>query len=154
LPKSKIQNSKFKKKKVLLKVSDRQKWGGEKGKIFQTHIFDFHCAAKNIEGWLKISTSFSIYSQIWLNLHRDDYHFFYIFLWMINILATNKKNKNLNTSALCLGHTLQGWPLTQIMLIMIITIIMHYFEGICKLEICKLRYDKVWLDFIRWEYDL
>jgi hypothetical protein len=31
---------------------------------------------------------------------------------------------------------------------------MHYFEEICKRENCQLRYDKVWLNFIRWEYDL
>jgi hypothetical protein len=31
-------------------------------------------------------------SQIWLNLFRDDRHFFYFFLWMIATLATNKKS--------------------------------------------------------------
>jgi hypothetical protein len=30
------------------------------------------------------------YSQNWLNLLRDDHNFFYIFLWMIAILAVNK----------------------------------------------------------------
>jgi len=41
------------------------------------HIFNFYCVAKNIEGWLKICTLFLVYSQIWLNLPRDDCHFFY-----------------------------------------------------------------------------
>jgi hypothetical protein len=37
-----------------------------------------------------ICISYLVYSQIWLNLHKDDDHFFYIFLWMIATLATNK----------------------------------------------------------------
>ncbi len=32
-----------------------------------------------------------IYSQIWLNLPRDDRHFSYNFLWMIPTLATKQK---------------------------------------------------------------
>jgi hypothetical protein len=105
LPKSKIQNSKIHKKEVVLEVSGHQKWGGKKGKIFQTHIFDFHCAAKNIEGWLKISTLFLIYSQIWLNLHRmiatfSTYSYGWSPLWL------QTKNFLKNTSALCLGHSL------------------------------------------------
>jgi len=31
-----------------------------------------------------------VYSQIWLKLVKDDYRFFYIFLWMIATLVTNK----------------------------------------------------------------
>jgi hypothetical protein len=41
------------------------------------HMFNFYCVAKNIEGWLKICTLFLAYSQIWLNLPRDDCHFFH-----------------------------------------------------------------------------
>ncbi len=37
-----------------------------------------------------ICISYLVYSQIWLDLHKDDDHFFYIFVWMIAILATNK----------------------------------------------------------------
>ncbi len=44
---------------------------------------------------------FLVYSQIWLNLPREDCHFSYIFLWMIITLATNlkkfkKKNHDLH----------------------------------------------------------
>jgi hypothetical protein len=38
---------------------------------------------------------FIVYSAIWLNLlPRDDCRFFYIFLWMIVTLATNKNSLN------------------------------------------------------------
>jgi hypothetical protein len=43
----------------------------------------------DLEGWLKIYTSYPVYSQIWLNLPGDDCHFLCIFLWMI---ATNKNS--------------------------------------------------------------
>jgi hypothetical protein len=43
----------------------------------------------DLEGWLKIYTSYPVYSQIWLNLPRDDCHFLCIFLQMI---ATNKNS--------------------------------------------------------------
>jgi len=60
----------------------------------------FSVVAKNIEGWLNISASYVVYSQIWLNLPTDDHHFFYIFLWMIATLATKqgflKKNTDVN----------------------------------------------------------
>jgi len=42
--------------------------------------------------WLKICTLFLVYSQIWLNLPKNDCHFFYIFQWMIATLATNKNS--------------------------------------------------------------
>ncbi len=42
-------------------------------------ICDFHCVAKDIEGWLKICSLILIYSQIWLNPPRDNRHFFYFF---------------------------------------------------------------------------
>jgi hypothetical protein len=50
------------------------------------------CSQNNIEGWLNISASYVVYSQIWLNLPMDDHHFFYIFLWMIATLATKNKD--------------------------------------------------------------
>jgi hypothetical protein len=58
-----------------------------------SYIFSFHCVAKHIEGRFNIFTLFLIYSQIWLNLPKDDRDFFfYIFLWMIATLATNKNS--------------------------------------------------------------
>jgi hypothetical protein len=38
-------------------------------------IFDFQCVAINIKVSLKICTSYLVYSQFWLNLHRDDHNF-------------------------------------------------------------------------------
>jgi len=49
-------------------------------KNHQISIFDFQCVSMNIEGWLKDFTPHLVYSQIWLNLPRDDPHFFYTFL--------------------------------------------------------------------------
>jgi len=46
--------------------------------------------SKNIGQWLKICTSYLVYSQTSLNLPRDDHHFFYMFLWMITMTI----NKN------------------------------------------------------------
>jgi hypothetical protein len=37
-------------------------------------------------------TSYLNYSQIWLNLLRDDHHCFYTFLWMLVTLAPNKRS--------------------------------------------------------------
>jgi hypothetical protein len=39
-------------------------------------IFGFSCVAKNIEGRLKISISYLVHNQIWLNPPRDNHHFF------------------------------------------------------------------------------
>jgi len=50
-----------------------------------------HCVAENVKGWLKICTLFLVYSLTWLNLPKDNGHLFYIFLWMMATLATNKK---------------------------------------------------------------
>jgi hypothetical protein len=43
----------------------------------QIYILDFHCVAKNIEGYFKICTLSLVYSRIWLNLAKDDRHFGY-----------------------------------------------------------------------------
>ncbi len=64
----------------------------KKGKNHQIHMIGFHCVARNIEGSLKICALFLVYSQIWLNLLRDDSHFFCIFLWMVTTLATNQNS--------------------------------------------------------------
>jgi hypothetical protein len=52
-------------------------------KIHQISIFGFRCVAMNTKGWLKICASYMVYTQIWLNLFKDDSHFFNIFLCMI-----------------------------------------------------------------------
>jgi hypothetical protein len=42
-----------------------------------------------VKGWLNVFTIFTVYSQIWLNLPRDDCHFFYIFNeWSPHLLQT------------------------------------------------------------------
>jgi hypothetical protein len=50
----------------------------------------FCCVAKNIDLDYEICALFIDYSQIWLNLFRDNCHFFYMFLWMIATLAAKK----------------------------------------------------------------
>jgi hypothetical protein len=62
-----------------------------KKKIKTSNFINLHCVAENIKGWLKICTLFLFYNLIWLNLPKDNGHFFYIFLWMMATLATNKK---------------------------------------------------------------
>jgi len=46
---------------------------GKKSRNRQIDICNFHCVAKHIEGMIKDL----VYSQIWLNLARDNYHFSY-----------------------------------------------------------------------------
>jgi len=47
------------------------------------HIWILVCSQKDSLKLLKICSSYAVYSQIWLNLLKDDYHFFfYIFLRM------------------------------------------------------------------------
>jgi hypothetical protein len=59
----------------LLEVRGRKK---RVQKNHQIHICGFHCVVKHIEGLLKIFVFFLIfYSQIWLNLLKDDCHFSY-----------------------------------------------------------------------------
>jgi hypothetical protein len=62
-----------------------------KGKIHQISSFDFfffQYVAKNTQGWLKIVPSYLVNSQIWLNfLGWITICAFYIFIWMIAILA-------------------------------------------------------------------
>jgi hypothetical protein len=71
-------NVKFKSlRKVILEISSCEKWG-KTSKNHQIHICGFHSTAKHMEALLKICTLFLVYSQIWLNLPRDDCHFSYI----------------------------------------------------------------------------
>jgi hypothetical protein len=64
----------------------------KKGENCQLSTFGFQCLARNMEGWIKKTCiSYLVFSRIWLNLPRDDSHFFYILLWMIATLATKKK---------------------------------------------------------------
>lgn len=48
---------------------------GKTSKNHQISICDFECIAKDIKGWLKFSTSSLVYSQISLNLLKEDCHF-------------------------------------------------------------------------------
>ncbi len=50
----------------------------------------YYDIAQSIEGWLNICPSYLVYCQIWLNVPRDDPHFFNIFLWMITTLVASK----------------------------------------------------------------
>jgi len=64
------------------------------GKQIKIAIFvylAFHFVAKIIKRWLNSFTLFLVYSHIWLNLLKDDCHFFDVFRWMIATLATNKQ---------------------------------------------------------------
>jgi len=63
---------------------------GKNSKIFQISIFGFQCVAKDMEGWFKFDTSYMVYSHIWLNIPKNDCHFFYIFLLMIVTLAKKR----------------------------------------------------------------
>jgi len=57
----------------------------------------FHCVARHIEWWFKICHLFLGFSQIWLNLPRNDPHFFNIWQWMIAILGYKQKTPKKNT---------------------------------------------------------
>jgi hypothetical protein len=87
--KEKLNIKKF--KKVLLEVFSHHILG-KKTKTCQISIFGLQFAAKNIEGCLRISMSYLVNNQIWLNLLVDDRHHFYIFLSTIAILAPKKKS--------------------------------------------------------------
>jgi len=91
LPKREIKNLGFEKSHFegFQSLEAREK----KVEVTRFFIFGFHCVAqKNTEGRLKSFILFLIFSQFWLILPRDDCHFFYIFLCMIAILATEKKS--------------------------------------------------------------
>ncbi len=83
-------NIKKLKNEVNLKVFQSAKVREKISKNHQIFIFGFQCVTKNIEGWLKFHTSNTVYSQIWLNIPRDDRQFFYIFL----ILTLSKSKKS------------------------------------------------------------
>jgi hypothetical protein len=68
---------------VIWEVFTRQKWKKKISKKIQVFILGFSVGSQNIEGQLKICSSYLIYSQIWLNFPRDACQFFYTFLWMI-----------------------------------------------------------------------
>lgn len=54
-------------------------------------------SAKIIEGQLKFCTSCMVYSHTWLNIPRDESHFFYIFIWMLVWLKTKIPKTNTGT---------------------------------------------------------
>jgi hypothetical protein len=84
----KSQKTKQNLNEVILEGFNSPEVGGGGGE-HQIYIFCFKCIAINIKGWLNISTSFLVYSQIWVNIPRDDCHFCNIFLWMIATLGAN-----------------------------------------------------------------
>ncbi len=49
------------------------------------------CSQKHRRRMIEDLKLFLVYSQIWLNLPRNDCHFFYILLWMMGTLATSQK---------------------------------------------------------------
>ncbi len=80
----------FLKKEFILEVLSIQKWEKLNIKITRFVYLVFCCVAKNIDLDYEICALFIDYSQIWLNLFRDNCHFFYMFLWMIATLAAKK----------------------------------------------------------------
>jgi hypothetical protein len=90
-----------KKWKKKFKIKSKKHWhhgfsvaisDGKQMTIARFVYLAFHCVTKNRKRWLNSFTLFLVYSQIWLNLLKDDCHFFYVFQWMIATLATNKQH--------------------------------------------------------------
>jgi hypothetical protein len=68
---------------------------GKKIKFIRSVPLGFSIYSQNIQKRLNfLVTSYLVYSQIWLNLCRDNHQFFYIFLlqMIIAILATNQNS--------------------------------------------------------------
>jgi hypothetical protein len=89
--KRKIWNLKFQKNKWIWKVFNRQKWE-KNNKNHQIFIIGFSmCSSQKIYRRMTKDSYwiFGLNTQIWLNLPRDDSHFFKIFLWLITALTTN-----------------------------------------------------------------
>jgi hypothetical protein len=88
-------SSKKRQKNYRLKKNDLEvlnhKMLKENIKFFKIPINGFQCVVRNIFKWLKIYISYLVYSQIFLNLLKDDSHFFSIFLWMINHFGYKQK---------------------------------------------------------------
>jgi hypothetical protein len=76
-------NIKNSKKNSLLRFWVAKSETNKKFKFLSDSYIWFHCVTKNIEGWLNTYTSYLVYSHIWLNLAKDDHHFFYNFPWMM-----------------------------------------------------------------------
>jgi hypothetical protein len=55
---------------ILQGFNNSQKWEKNSKQNSQISIFSLQSVAINIEGWLKIFSSYVVYSQIWLNLPR------------------------------------------------------------------------------------
>ncbi len=88
-------------KKVNLKVFSRQ-----------VCIFGFSLCSQTHRMMIQDLSFISGFSQIWLNLPRNDPHLFSILQWMIAILATNKKTpkkKHLNWWAMGVSHERSSW---------------------------------------------
>jgi hypothetical protein len=55
---------------ILEGFNNSQNWEKNRKQNSQISIFSLQSVAINIEGWLKIFSSYLVYSQIWLNLPR------------------------------------------------------------------------------------
>ncbi len=106
----------FAKKEIKIQLFEKE-WfwtisanrsGKSNSKNHQIHIFGVHCVAKHTKGWLINFILFLAYSHIWLNLPRDDCHFFYIFQCMVTTLATKKIPKYNNTPPPTLPFSVWG----------------------------------------------
>jgi hypothetical protein len=77
----------------------------------------FQCVAINIEGWLKICTPYLIYSQILLDLSRDNCHFFSTssYGWLLLRLITgaslyiHQTNIGINNTAFSPNSSIAFW---------------------------------------------
>jgi hypothetical protein len=58
---------------ILLNFSIAQ--SEKKEKILKFFVC-FKQVARNIKGWIKFCASYVVYNKIWLDLLKDDYHFF------------------------------------------------------------------------------
>jgi len=78
-PVAKLKNWTFGKEEVILEVLSRQKWEKRKLKItwcVYIYILGFQLfSQKYYKRWLNICALFLVYSQIWLNIPRDGFHF-------------------------------------------------------------------------------
>jgi hypothetical protein len=76
----------------------------------------FSVCNQNTEERLKTCTTYLVYGQIWLNLPKDDHHFYYIFPWMIatlthpffSLLSSSLESKIQNSS------DFEGFQLPQV----------------------------------------
>jgi hypothetical protein len=64
---------------MILEVFNCQKWRKENFIDFLYLVFNMY--NQNIKKRLNICASYLVYSQIWLNLHKHDWHFTSSYVW-------------------------------------------------------------------------